>query len=142
VAIAFARYRTGLFNKPSGGSTVAKPEWGRKRQCTSCGTKFYDLRRSPVICPSCGAEVDTEPLPRGRRRAPAPRPEATAPVAAAEAPEAEPEVEEEETAAESEKPESEKESEEDDYEGMIEDASELGEDDDFGDVVNGDEEDT
>ena len=26
---------------------MAKPELGTKRQCQSCGTKFYDLSRDP-----------------------------------------------------------------------------------------------
>jgi uncharacterized protein (TIGR02300 family) len=33
---------------------VAKPELGTKRVCPSCGTKYYDLNRSPIVCPSCG----------------------------------------------------------------------------------------
>jgi uncharacterized protein (TIGR02300 family) len=35
---------------------VAKADRGTKRQCQSCATKFYDLNREPVLCPSCGAE--------------------------------------------------------------------------------------
>jgi uncharacterized protein (TIGR02300 family) len=30
---------------------MAKPEWGRKRTCQVCGKKFYDLNKSPIICP-------------------------------------------------------------------------------------------
>lgn len=26
---------------------------GTKRQCLNCGTKFYDLNRNPIVCPSC-----------------------------------------------------------------------------------------
>ena len=37
---------------------MAKPEWGTKRTCQICGKKFYDLKNSPIICPSCGAEFD------------------------------------------------------------------------------------
>lgn len=33
---------------------MAKPELGTKRVCPSCGTKYYDLNRSPIVCPSCG----------------------------------------------------------------------------------------
>jgi uncharacterized protein (TIGR02300 family) len=33
---------------------VAKPELGVKRVCGSCGSKFYDLARSPIVCPKCG----------------------------------------------------------------------------------------
>ena len=37
---------------------MAKPEWGKKRICSSCNTKYYDLNKSPIICPSCGAEFN------------------------------------------------------------------------------------
>jgi uncharacterized protein (TIGR02300 family) len=33
---------------------VAKPELGNKRQCQSCGAKFYDLNKDPIVCPKCG----------------------------------------------------------------------------------------
>ena len=33
---------------------MAKPELGAKRQCQSCGVKFFDLNRDPIICPKCG----------------------------------------------------------------------------------------
>lgn len=34
---------------------MARPELGLKRQCMSCGAKFYDLARDPAVCPKCGA---------------------------------------------------------------------------------------
>ncbi|MBP1180040.1 TIGR02300 family protein [Methylobacterium sp. PvR107] len=34
---------------------MARPDLGLKRQCMSCGAKFYDLARDPAICPKCGA---------------------------------------------------------------------------------------
>ena len=34
---------------------MAKPELGAKRQCHSCGAKFFDLNKDPIICPKCGA---------------------------------------------------------------------------------------
>ena len=37
---------------------MAKPEWGRKRTCQVCGKKYYDLNKSPIVCPSCGVEFD------------------------------------------------------------------------------------
>lgn len=53
---------------------MSKPEWGTKRQCQSCGTKFYDMRRPLITCPSCGAEVDRKsPLKSRRSRASAPK---------------------------------------------------------------------
>ena len=33
---------------------MAKPELGLKRQCMSCGAKFYDLSKNPAVCPKCG----------------------------------------------------------------------------------------
>ncbi|QGY00931.1 TIGR02300 family protein [Methylobacterium mesophilicum SR1.6/6] len=33
---------------------MARPELGLKRQCMSCGAKFYDLARDPAVCPKCG----------------------------------------------------------------------------------------
>jgi uncharacterized protein (TIGR02300 family) len=33
---------------------VAKPELGAKRQCQSCGAKFFDLNKDPIVCPKCG----------------------------------------------------------------------------------------
>lgn len=32
---------------------MAKPELGTKRQCLSCGARFYDLNKDPVVCPKC-----------------------------------------------------------------------------------------
>ena len=34
---------------------MAKAEWGLKRLCLSCGARFYDLQREPIVCPACGA---------------------------------------------------------------------------------------
>ena len=39
---------------------MAKPEWGKKRICQSCGTKYYDFNKSSIICPACGAIFDTD----------------------------------------------------------------------------------
>ena len=41
---------------------MAKPEWGKKRTCQSCGTKYYDLNKTLMICPSCGVEFDPDIL--------------------------------------------------------------------------------
>jgi len=51
---------------------VAKPELGLKRQCMTCGAKFYDLHRNPIVCPKCGTPYQAAALTR-----------AAAPVAAA-----------------------------------------------------------
>lgn len=36
---------------------------GNKHECLSCATKFYDLGRSQIVCPSCGG--DQEELAKG-----------------------------------------------------------------------------
>ena len=50
---------------------MAKPEWGTKRICPSCGTRYYDLLREPVTCPKCSTPFDPEALLRARRARPA-----------------------------------------------------------------------
>jgi uncharacterized protein (TIGR02300 family) len=47
---------------------MAKPELGTKRVCVSCGARFYDLARTPAVCPKCGTEQPAE-QPRLRRAA-------------------------------------------------------------------------
>ena len=52
---------------------MAKPEWGTKRLCQSCGAKFYDMERNPITCPKCGAVFDLDAatkLKRGRSAPP------------------------------------------------------------------------
>ena len=46
---------------------MAKPEWGRKRTCPSCNTKYYDFNKSPIICPSCGSQFDPDMLLRNKK---------------------------------------------------------------------------
>jgi hypothetical protein len=52
------------------------PDLGKKFECYSCGTKFYNLNKPEAVCPKCGAnqkEARTEdaptPAPRPARRA-------------------------------------------------------------------------
>lgn len=46
---------------------MAKPEWGVKRICHSCGTRYYDMRREPPTCPKCNTEFDPEAFLKSRR---------------------------------------------------------------------------
>ena len=39
---------------------MTKADWGIKRNCLSCPTKFYDFNRKPILCPSCGKELVLE----------------------------------------------------------------------------------
>ncbi len=48
---------------------MAKPELGAKRQCQSCGVRFFDLNKDPILCPKCGAVFHVAPLARAASRA-------------------------------------------------------------------------
>ena len=125
---------------------MANPEWGTKRICSSCGTKYYDLNRTPITCPKCETPYVSEPPPKPRRSA--------APAAVVEPPEAAVEAKPDspDTApAPAEVIDGDKASDEDDGDdkglkndksdkdtGIIEDASELGEDEhDMAEVIDG-----
>jgi len=45
---------------------VAKPELGTKRECPECAAKYYDLGRSPCVCPKCGASFEPDVAPPAR----------------------------------------------------------------------------
>lgn len=42
---------------------MGAPELGLKYTCTACGLRFYDLLKSPAICPKCATE---QPKPKPR----------------------------------------------------------------------------
>lgn len=47
---------------------MPKEEWGTKRLCPTCGSRFYDLRNDPMTCPACGSEFSAESLTSARTR--------------------------------------------------------------------------
>lgn len=49
---------------------MSKPEWGTKRICQNCSTRFYDLQRQPIICPKCENPFDPDMLIKKRRGRP------------------------------------------------------------------------
>ena len=49
---------------------MAKADLGTKRACLSCGMRFYDFKRSPILCPGCGAEFDPENIIKNRKSRP------------------------------------------------------------------------
>jgi uncharacterized protein (TIGR02300 family) len=103
---------------------LAKAEWGTKRTCQSCGTRFYDLQRSPIVCPKCGTVYDPQAAlksRRGTRAAVVPEKGRPPGKGKADIDIADSDVEIEETDLPVEGEEDEKD--------LIEDASELGEDD-------------
>ena len=64
---------------------MAKDEWGTKRSCPKCSTRFYDLSTDPMTCPACGHVFTLESITsqRGRSVAPEKAKVAAKPVAAA-----------------------------------------------------------
>ena len=58
---------------------MAKPDLGTKRLCASCGAKFYDLDRNPIVCPKCET-VFVPPVVSTRARPEAAKAPAPAPV--------------------------------------------------------------
>lgn len=128
VAIAFGGYPKPEVGHPpnrrriEGNRIVAKPEWGNKRICQGCSAPFYDLNRSPIICPKCEAVFDPEATLKSRRPgAPKEEPKEKPKPKAAEPDEIlasiEPAVDDDAI------------DDDDDDDDVLEDASDLGDDD-------------
>ncbi|MEJ7927088.1 TIGR02300 family protein [Sphingobium sp. AN641] len=50
---------------------MVKAEWGTKRTCPKCATRFYDLGKdSPVVCINCGNPWDPEPVLKSKQPLP------------------------------------------------------------------------
>ena len=50
---------------------MTKPELGIKRICSNCNLKFYDLHKSPIVCPTCKTVFEPPaPIPAKPRRLP------------------------------------------------------------------------
>lgn len=50
---------------------MVKPEWGTKRACPKCGTRFYDLQKDePVTCISCAYAWEPEPILKSKQPLP------------------------------------------------------------------------
>jgi uncharacterized protein (TIGR02300 family) len=48
-----------------------KPEWGTKRSCPKCATRFYDLgKEEPVTCIECGYAWMPEPVLKSKQPMP------------------------------------------------------------------------
>ena len=81
---------------------MVKPEWGIKRLCQSCGARYYDFLKSPIVCPSCQAPFDPEAVLKSRRSRQIPAEAPRKPKPEAEAEEAEEEDDEDEDELEDE----------------------------------------
>lgn len=47
---------------------MPKDEWGVKRLCPHCASRFYDLKNNPMTCPDCGESFTVESLTANRGR--------------------------------------------------------------------------
>ncbi len=45
---------------------MTKAELGTKRLCPNCGARYYDLNRSPIVCPKCGTLFEAAAPARAR----------------------------------------------------------------------------
>ena len=61
---------------------MVKPEWGTKRTCPKCSTRFYDLgKEDPVTCIECGNAWVPEPVLKSKQPLPFEMASTTAPAA-------------------------------------------------------------
>lgn len=50
---------------------MVKPEWGTKRTCPKCATRFYDLTKDePVTCIACSFAWEPEPILKSKQPLP------------------------------------------------------------------------
>jgi uncharacterized protein (TIGR02300 family) len=116
---------------------VPKVELGQKRVCGHCGAKFYDLNRDPIHCPKCGTAFDVAAASKPRRTR----------AVAEEKPSKAKKVPKLAEVADAELPDTDADEavvvdDDEEEEGVIEDASELGEDeDDMAEVIENVDED-
>ncbi|ACI99876.1 TIGR02300 family protein [Rhodospirillum centenum] len=130
---------------------MAKAEWGTKRICPNCGTRYYDMRKEPPACPSCGTVFDPEALLRSRRARPIPVEEVKKPPVEADEDETlgidseegparndeDTETTDDVDVADIEEDDLDEEvGSEEDEDVLPEDADELGDEDDLGEVVD------
>lgn len=103
---------------------MTKPEWGTKRICGSCASHFYDMRKATIVCPKCKTVYDPDAVMKSRRRVT----EKLTPVKAVLVDEVVVDVDAEVPA----------DALDDEEDAVLEDASELGEDDeDISEAIEG-----
>lgn len=105
---------------------MIKPEWGTKRTCPKCSTRFYDLGRDdPVVCVECSHQWVPEPILKSKQALPFEVAKTEADAKPGEAVAAEDDLDLETVA--------------DEGEASADDEIDIGDDDDIGDVAVGDQ---
>ena len=51
-----------------GAIAMEKENYGVKRICLSCNTRFYDFSKSPIVCPACSAVFDPDHLSKKKTK--------------------------------------------------------------------------
>jgi uncharacterized protein (TIGR02300 family) len=75
VAVCEAGRITPSHPSPAQDKPVARTELGTKRICAGCSAKFYDLQKTPIVCPTCETVfVVPKPPPVRPRRVIEPEP--------------------------------------------------------------------
>ncbi|MFQ3596576.1 MAG: TIGR02300 family protein [Sphingomonadaceae bacterium] len=101
---------------------MIKPEWGTKRTCPKCSTRFYDLGRDePVVCIECGHQWTPEPILKSKQTLPFEAEKAQAEAGSKADAAADDDLDLEAVA--------------DDGEASADDEIDIGDDDDLGDVA-------
>jgi uncharacterized protein (TIGR02300 family) len=50
---------------------MVKPEWGTKRTCPKCATRFYDLgKEDPIVCIACKTAFNPEQILKSKQPLP------------------------------------------------------------------------
>ncbi len=50
---------------------MIKNNKGKKHHCIKCGSKFYDLNKTPIICPKCDSDQSDPKLLSKKKKTPA-----------------------------------------------------------------------
>ncbi|MGY8962516.1 MAG: FYDLN acid domain-containing protein [Rhodospirillales bacterium] len=58
---------------------MGKINLGEKLTCSSCEARFYDLNKTPALCPKCGAENKRPKVTKSKKVEAAPIPEKATP---------------------------------------------------------------
>ncbi len=117
---------------------MSNPKWGTKRHCQECGARFYDLKKTKIICPNCDARFKLNSQPKAKRAIATPEASQPAAEVLMATPGETAQSEEDKALKELEVDVPEDGEGEDKGKNAFEDVSELGEDeDDMAEVIDG-----
>lgn len=104
--------------------SVGKPKLGKKHICLNCEARFFDLGKTPVVCPKCGTEVVVE-KPKKKRSKKAKTEEAAAAALAEEKASNAPAAEDDDEDEDIDDITADDDDDDDDEEGLMEDTSDI-----------------